>query len=134
APPGDLYVFLSVRPHPTFERVGDDIVSRMAIRFTQAALGDEVLVDTLDGAVTLKIPPGTQPGTAFRLRGRGVPRLRGGGRGDHLVRVDIHVPERLDARQRELLEELARYERGEENAPGGRGGQRSGSGRREEKN
>lgn len=129
APPGDLYVFLSVRPHPVFERVGDDIVSKMTIRFTQAALGAEVPVETLDGPVTLKIPPGTQTGTAFRLRGRGVPRMRRGGRGDHLVRVEIEVPTRLTPRQRELLEALERLERGED--PGVRA--QSGE-RREEKN
>lgn len=129
APPGDLYVFLSVRPHPVFERVGDDIVSKMTIRFTQAALGAEVPVETLDGPVSLKIPPGTQTGTAFRLRGRGAPRMRRGGRGDHLVRVEIEVPTRLTPRQRELLEALDRLERGEDPGVRSNGGER-----REEKN
>lgn len=106
-PPGDLYVFISVRRHPEFERRGDDVYSQIPISFTQAALGAEVKVSTLDGLVNLKIPEGTQTGTVFRLRGRGVPRLRGMGRGDHLVRVEVQVPTRLNARQKELLREFA---------------------------
>lgn len=121
ADPGDLYVFISVRPHPIFERVGDDVVSRMTIRFTQAALGAEVPVETLDGPVTMKIPPGTQTGTAFRLRGRGAHRIRGGGRGDHLVRVEVEVPRRLTAEQRELLERLAELEESGSNPSNSRG-------------
>lgn len=121
ADPGDLYVFITVRPHPIFERVGDDVVSRMTIRFTQAALGAEVPVETLDGVVTMKIPPGTQTGTAFRLRGRGAYRLRGAGRGDHLVRVEVEVPRHLTAEQRELLERLAALEEDGANPSGGHG-------------
>lgn len=106
-PPGDLYVFITVRRHPEFERRGDDVFSHVPISFTQAALGAEIKVSTLDGPVTLKIPEGTQTGTVFRLRGRGIPRLKGVGRGDHLVRVDVQVPTRLSARQKELLREFA---------------------------
>src|SRR5690606_22965407 len=101
----------------------------VGIRYTQAALGAEITVDTLDGPVKLKIPAGTQTGTAFRLRGRGVPRVRGVGRGDHLVRVEIEVPTRLTAAQRELLERLAQLEEGGDSSDargtGARGAQNS---------
>lgn len=111
--PGDLYVLIRVREHPLFERQHNDVVCEIPISFPQAALGTEIEVPTLEGKIKMKIPPGTQSGNVFRLRGKGIPDLRGGGRGDQLVRVVVEVPRKLTARQRELLEEFARLD-GEE--------------------
>lgn len=105
--PGDLYVHLHVGPHVQFRREGSDLHCRLAVPFTQAALGAEVALETLDGEEVVKIPPGTQPGTAIRVRGRGVPRLEGSGRGDLVVELDVEVPRRLTAEQRALIEQLA---------------------------
>jgi molecular chaperone DnaJ len=105
--PGDLYVLVHIAPHNLFMREGDDLWHVLIIGYPQAALGAEVLVPTLDGQETLKIKPGTQAGETIRLRGKGMPRFRGYGKGDLLVRVGISVPERLTAKQRELLEQLA---------------------------
>ena len=116
-PPGDLYIFLSVAPHPLFVREGDDIVCDVPISITQAALGTELKVPTLDGGrARLKIPPGTQTGKVFRLRGRGMPNLNGYGEGDQLIRTVVETPTKLTSRQRQLLEELARIS-GEESHP-----------------
>ncbi|GAB7386307.1 molecular chaperone DnaJ [Bacillaceae bacterium] len=106
-PPGDLYVVLRVKPHEFFERDGDDIYCEIPLTFAQAALGDEVEVPTLTGKVKLKIPPGTQTGTYFRLKGKGVPRLRGYGQGDQHVKVVVVTPTNLTERQKELLREFA---------------------------
>lgn len=106
--PGDLFVTIKVRPHHEFKRQKNDILSKVGISFTQAALGDKIEVETLDGKIKLKIPAGTQSGQIFRLKGKGVPYLHGYGRGDHLVEVAVITPTRLSKRQRELLEELAR--------------------------
>ncbi|HEX6310095.1 MAG TPA: molecular chaperone DnaJ [Acidimicrobiia bacterium] len=114
--PGDLYVTIVVAPHPDFERHGDDLLHIRGLSMTQAALGASLTVETLDGAEQLVVPPGTQPGRTFRLRGRGMPALRGRGRGDLIVRVDVEVPERLRAEEAELLRQLAEL-RGEEVAP-----------------
>lgn len=113
-PPGDLYVYLYVKPHHSFKREGDDIHTEVELTFAQAALGTTLRVETLDGPAELKIPEGTQTGTVFRLRGRGVPRLRGSGRGDHLVRVVVRTPTRLTSEQRELLRRLAELEEAQE--------------------
>jgi len=107
-PPGDLYVMIHVMPHPQFERDGDDLLYTLIIGFPQAALGAEVSIPTLEGNTNVKIHPGTQYGETIRLKGKGMPRLRGYGRGDLLVRVGIEVPEKLTPRQRALLEELAK--------------------------
>lgn len=107
-PPGDLYVVISVREHPLFTRQDSDIICEVPITFPQAALGADIEVPTLEGKVRVKIAPGTQSGTVLRLRGKGAPNLRGGGRGDQLVRVVIETPRKLTPRQRELLEEFAR--------------------------
>ncbi len=104
---GDLYIYIYVKSHSKFERQGNDVISELKLSVTQAALGTTVLVDTLDGKVELKVPPATQHGTLFRLRGHGVPYLRGHGRGDHHVRVKIIVPTRLSNEQRELFKKLA---------------------------
>lgn len=103
---GDLNVRITVRKDPLFDRKGFDIWVELPITYTQAALGSEVTVPTIDGNVTYRIPDGTQPGDVLRLRGKGVPRLQREGRGDMMVRVVIEVPKRLSKPQRELLEQL----------------------------
>ena len=106
--PGDLYVMIHVGPHRLFQREGDDLLYDLMIGYPQAALGAEVSVPMLEGEATLKIPAGTQQGTIIRLRGRGMPRFQGYGRGNLLVRVRILVPEKLTGQQRALLEQLAK--------------------------
>ncbi|MCP8967177.1 molecular chaperone DnaJ [Ectobacillus ponti] len=106
-PHGDLYVVVRVRSHEFFERNGDDIYCEMPLTFTQAALGDEVEVPTVHGKVKLKIPAGTQSGTEFRLKGKGAPNVRGYGQGDQYVIVRVVTPTKLNAKQKELLRELA---------------------------
>jgi len=107
----DLYVEVKVRPHPIFTREGDDLVCEIPISLTEALLGAEIEVPTLGGKVTMRIPPETQPGQVFRLRGQGMPRLRGSGRGDLLVRVKVVLPQRLSPEERRLIEQLARLRR-----------------------
>jgi len=119
-PPGDLYVVISVKPDDRFEREGGDLHYAAPISFPQAALGAEIEVETLDGDATLTIPAGTQSGRVLRMRGKGVPTLRSSGRGDQLVHVYVEVPTRLNAQQRELLEEFAE-ESGGLAAPASRG-------------
>ncbi len=114
--PGDLYVLVRVRPHPTLERHGVDLVHRRTVAMTQAALGVEFELETLEGPETLRIEAGTQPGQLIRLRGRGVPVLNGRGRGDLIVEVDVEVPQKLSAEEAELLAQLAAV-RGEEVHP-----------------
>ena len=116
---GDLHVMIRVATHPVFEREAFDVRSEHAIRFTQAALGAVIDVMTLDGEVKMRIPEGTQPGRVFRLRGRGIPQAAGKNapRGDHLVTIDVEVPTELTAKQRELIEELARLTGEHEQAP-----------------
>ena len=105
---GDLYVLVRVRPNELFGRDGDDLWHVLFIGYAQAALGAEVTVPTLEGPEKVKIRAGTQPGEVIRLRGKGMPRFRGYGKGDLLVRVGVEVPKKLSSRQRELLEELAK--------------------------
>lgn len=105
--PGDLYVLIHIAPHQHFKRYEDDLLYNLQVGFAQAALGAEVTVPTLEGNTTIRIQPGTQPGQIIRLRGKGMPRFRGYGRGDMQVRVDITVPRKLTTRQRNLLEQLA---------------------------
>ncbi len=107
-PPGDLYVVLHVRPHEIFVRDGANLVCELPLTFPQVALGDEIEVPVLDGTARLKIPPGTQPGQRLVIKGKGMPHLRGRGRGDAVYEVIVEVPAQLTARQRELLEELRR--------------------------
>jgi molecular chaperone DnaJ len=106
-PHGDLYVVISVREHPLFHRQDKNVLCEVPISFPQAALGAEIEVPTLEGKIKMKIAAGTQSGAVFRLRGKGAPDLRGGARGDQLVRVVVETPRKLTARQRELLEEFA---------------------------
>ncbi len=112
-PPGDLYVVVTVREHPIFVRLGDDIACEVPIGFTQAALGAHIEIPTLTGRTTLRIPPGTQTGTEFRVPGKGFPNVRGYGRGDLLARIFVEVPSHLTAKQRELLQQFAAQENGE---------------------
>jgi molecular chaperone DnaJ len=107
-PPGDLYVVIRVQEHPFFKRQGDDILCEVPISFDQAALGAEIKVPTLTGEERLRIPEGTQTGTVFRFRGRGVSNVNGRGRGDQLIAVAVRTPTKLTRRQRELLEEFGR--------------------------
>jgi molecular chaperone DnaJ len=111
--PGDLYVFINILPHPHFQRVESDLLLEVPVSFTQAALGTEIEVPTLNGRASLRVPAGTQSGTVFRLRGKGMPRLHGVGSGDLHVKVNLKVPKALTDRQRQLLESLA-LEFGEE--------------------
>lgn len=104
---GDLYVYIEVRPHKIFRRQGNDIYMEMPVTFVQAALGDVVKVPTLEGKADLKIPEGTQTHTTFRLRGQGIPHLRGGGRGDLHVNVVVVIPTKLNEEQKKLLREFA---------------------------
>ena len=106
--PGDLYVVIRVRADPNFERHGDNLLIELPVTITQAALGTEVEVPTLDKPVKLKIPKGTQPDNVLRLRGQGMPRPQKRGRGDLLIRIIVKIPTKLSKRQRELLEELAK--------------------------
>ena len=108
-PPGDLYVTVHVAPHPLFGRKGDDLRLRVPVSFSEAALGAEVKVPTLDGSVTVRIPPGTAPGKTLRVRGRGMPKA-GAGAGDLLVTVDVVVPQTLSDEQRQAVEALAATE------------------------
>ncbi|MBI3630936.1 MAG: molecular chaperone DnaJ [Candidatus Sungbacteria bacterium] len=104
--PGDLYVEIHVRPHEAFRRQGDDIVMALPIRMSQAILGDAMEVDTLDGAIKLKIPEGTQPGDILNIRGRGAWRPSGYGRGDLLVEIKVDIPKRLSKKAKEAIHNL----------------------------
>ena len=110
-PPGDLYVRVHVEQDPLFGRSGDNLTLRVPVTFSEAALGTKLRVPTLEEPVTLRIPPGTESGRTFRVRGRGVPKA-GGGRGDLLVTVDVVVPRKVTRTQRKLLEEFAETEDG----------------------
>jgi molecular chaperone DnaJ len=115
---GDLYVAIAVREHEIFHREGNDVLCEAHVGFAQVALGSEIEVPTLEGEVKLKIPAGTQSGSVFRLRGKGVPDLHGYGRGDQRIRLVVDTPKKLTARQRELLEEFAQLA-GEDTQPKG---------------
>ncbi|MEZ5243977.1 MAG: molecular chaperone DnaJ [Acidimicrobiales bacterium] len=104
---GDLYVHVRVRPHPTFRREADDLVHELHVAFTQATLGAHIEYETLDGPEDLVVPRGTESGTEFRLRGRGIPHVRGRGRGDLRVNIVVEVPDDLDQAQEDLLRQLA---------------------------
>ena len=106
-PPGNLYVFVNVQRHEFFQRRGDDIMLNLDINVAQAALGDEVTVPTIEGDSRLKIPPGTQSGTVFRMRDLGVPRIGRSGRGDQLVMANVVIPTKLSDEQRDLFTNLA---------------------------
>ena len=115
-PPGDLYVEIAVRDHPIFERHGSDLACEAPISFATATLGGEVHVPTLDGAVKLRVPEGTQTGAHFRLRGKGVKSVRGGSVGDLLCRVVVETPVKLTSRQKDLLGEFDAALKGDQSA------------------
>jgi len=106
-PSGDLYVYLFVKSHQIFQRDGQEVFCEVPVSMVQATLGDEIDVPTLDGKEKLKIPAGTQPGTVFRLKEKGIPSLRGRGRGDQHVKIKVIIPQKMNDRQRELLKEFA---------------------------
>lgn len=114
---GDLFINIRVKPHKLFKRQGYDIILEMPISFVRAALGGEIYVPTLEEDAKEVIPEGTQPGTILKLKGKGIPRLRGNGRGDLYVKINIDIPKKLNDKQRELLKELA-HEFGEESSGG----------------
>jgi molecular chaperone DnaJ len=107
--PGDLYVRVHITPHPKFVRDGEHIRSVEHILFSTAIVGGKVDIDTIDGTVKLKIPPGTPSGRIFRLRNRGAKRLQGKGRGDHLVRIEVAVPGKLNKEQKKLILEMKKH-------------------------
>jgi DnaJ-class molecular chaperone len=108
APRGDLYLRVRLQPHARYERRGDDLYVDVPVPLWVAALGGEVAVQTLGGSGTFSVPPETQNGRTFRLKGQGMPKMGGGGRGDLLARVRVTMPDRLSDRERELFEELRR--------------------------
>ena len=103
---GDLLITVSVRPHAIFDREGTSVHLEMPVDIVQASLGCELEVPTLDGKVKYKLPEGTQTGSVFRLKGKGIPYLRGSGRGDQFVTVKVETPRNLSAEQKELLMQL----------------------------
>lgn len=107
-PDGDLYIVLNVRPHKLFERRGQDLWLEIPITFNQAALGDEIVVPTLEEKVSYKIPAGTQPGTVFRLKGKGIKNVRGGRKGDLYVKVSLEVPTKLNKKQKKAVEAMGK--------------------------
>lgn len=109
-PPGDVYVYITVKPHPVFKRSGNDLIYEQPISVYQAALGDEIEVPFIDGKTSLRVPEGTQTGTSFRLRGKGMPDVRGRGRGDQYVRVKVVIPTKLSEKEKELFRELAKMQ------------------------
>lgn len=113
-PSGDLYVVLHVQPHEIFQRDGDDLLCEVPVSFVQAALGGEIEVPALDGKTSIRIPPGTQPGTMFRLRGKGIKNVQGYGAGDLHVRINVEVPTHLSAGQKAKLLEFAELCNGQE--------------------
>ena len=106
-PSGDLYVYLYVKPHKFFERDGTTVLCEVPINIVQATLGADIKVPTLDGQVTMKVPEGTQPGKVLRLKGKGIPSLRGGSRGYQLVRIKVVVPTKLSDKQKDALRKFA---------------------------
>ncbi len=104
---GDLFISIRVRPHPLFQRQGTDVICEIPITFVQAALGAEIDVPTLDGKVKHVVPEGTQTGSVFRIKGKGIPYIRGNGRGDQYLRVNVEVPQKLNEKQKEILREFA---------------------------
>ncbi len=106
-PKGDLYIYIHVKPHKFFRREGNDVTMEIPLGFAQAALGDEIEIDTLDGKAKLKIPEGTQSGTIFRLRGKGINDLHGYGRGDQMDLVKLITPTKLSEKEKSLLKEFS---------------------------
>ena len=107
-PRGDLYIEVNVQSHPLFTRDGYDVYLEMPITFAQATLGDKIQVPTLDGKVEYEVPEGTQTGTVFRLKGKGIPKLKSNVRGDQYVKVTVEIPKKLNEKQKELVREFAK--------------------------
>ena len=107
-PYGDLYVEVHVKPHQRFHREGPDLLAELSVSFPQAALGTAVELETLDGKVSLQVPAGSESGKTLRLRGKGMPYLRGSGRGDLHVRLKVVVPQKVSPKVKSLLEEMAK--------------------------
>lgn len=106
APSGDLFITVHVRPHDFFKRQRDDIISHLSIAFSQAALGDTVSVETIEGPVKMKIPVGTQPGEVFRIKGKGVSHFGRFGHGDHLITIEVVIPKKLSSEEKKAIERL----------------------------
>lgn len=104
--PGDLYVKIKIRPNKKFVRKGFDIFSKAEISLKQAILGDKIMIETIDGLVALKIPEGTQSGTQFKLKSKGIPIFNGHGRGDHIIEIKVNIPKGLNRHQKKLIEQL----------------------------
>ena len=109
-PPGDLYVFIQVKPQEFFHRDNNDVICQIPISFVQASLGDSIEVPTLNGNKGLKIPKGTQPGDILRFRGDGIPSLRSGRRGDQVMQMLVKTPTHLSKKQESLLKDFAKLE------------------------
>jgi len=109
---GDLYIKVKIRPHPVYERKGDDLLLELPVDYVMAALGGELQVPTISGRVTMKIPPNTRGGRSFRMPGQGMAKLKGGGRGDLYAKVKMQLPEVISDKERQLLEEVRKV-RGE---------------------
>ena len=107
-PDGDLYIVINVRPHKMFERRGQDLWLEIPISFNQAALGDEIVVPTLEDKVSYKIPAGTQPGTVFRLKGKGIKSVRSNKKGDLYVKVILEIPTKLSSKQKKAIESMGK--------------------------
>jgi molecular chaperone DnaJ len=107
-PKGNLYLEVRVKPHKFFKRRNDDVMVDVNINMVQAALGEEVVVPTVDGDTKLNIPAGTQPGKVFTMKSKGIPHVRGGGRGDQHVIVNVEIPAKLNKDQKQLLEQLGK--------------------------
>ncbi len=117
-PPGDLYAIVNVRHHPDFDREGPDLLLEVPISFAQAAIGDKIEIPTLSGKVELTIPPGAQTHKVFRLRGQGLPHLRGSGRGDQYVRIIMETPRNLTSEHKELFRQLMEIDKGGKKSKG----------------
>jgi molecular chaperone DnaJ len=111
-PPGDVYIVTRVRPHPYLERRGDNLYSEAKVTVKEAALGEKVEIPTVDGMVALSLPEGVQTGQQLKLKGKGVPHLGGGGRGDQYVTIQVVTPAGLSERGKELLREFERLHPG----------------------
>ena len=105
-PSGDLYVVVNVTPHKMFKRNGSDLILEMPISFTQLALGDDIIVPTLSEKISYKIPPGTQPDTVFRIKGKGIKSVRTGKTGDLYIKVELEIPTKLTGEQKKKIKEL----------------------------
>ena len=124
---GDLYIEVTIKPHPIFQRQDTEIVCEVPIHYAQAVLGGEVEVPTLSGGVMLKIPAGTVSGKVFRLRGKGIVDMRTKRPGDEHVRIVVEVPKKVSTRERELLNELLALKQGVASRDGAKSNERSGS-------